>query len=397
MSKRWEHLVFVLIFFGVIAALSVGGLVRPDRSSSALEQRSLAQRPPVWWADLVSGEFGRKAESYLSDQFPARDRWVRYYTALNLRVLGKTAMNGVVVGRDGVLLADLSSNKEFTEAQIAAELDATMAQFEELDGLVRSYGGTLLVVGHPTKSSFLQADYPSGFGFPDDLARIAPRYFAALDAHGIANLDTAAVFDAHRSEKLYYLTDHHWTLRGAYLTYAATMERLGVTPLRESDLDMVTLPNEFVGSLNRKIAMESPKVEKVTLATPKVPIPYTRVQDGKTSSSLFRAHPKGKAIAYGIYDQGDRAEVVIDTDRPALPTLLLVGDSFTNAVETLIWTGFDESRYLDLRHYTKTSLLEYVEKYKPDFVVTLVRDERYLYRNGNGLFTGSAPAADSEE
>jgi len=396
-SERWEQGLYVAIFFGIAVALGVGGLLRADRGSSTLEQRTLAQRPAVAWADLVTGEYGRKVETYLSDQFLGRDTWVRSYAQLNLRGLGKVEMNGVVIGKGGVLLGDLSAHKPLAAAQTATELDATMVQFDRLKAAVDSYGGTLLVVGHPTKNSFLRADYPAGFTFPEDLSRIAPLYFAALKRHSIASVDMAAVFEKHRDEKLYYDTDHHWTLTGAYLTYSSMLESLGVKPLALDELELTTLPNKFVGSFNRKVAMTFPQTEKVTIASPRVPIPYTRTQDGVVSHSLFAPHPAGASVAYGIYDQGDRAEIVIDTNRPELPSLLFVGDSFGNAVETLAWTGFDESRYLDLRHYTAMSLLDYVAKYKPDAVVILVRDERYLYRNGNGLFTGSAPAADSEE
>lgn len=397
MSKRWEQVLYVAILLGIAAALGVGGLLRADRGSSSLEQRTLAKMPALRWSDVVSGAYGRKVETYLSDQFLGRDTWVRSYAQLDLRGLGKVEMNGVVVGTGGVLLGDLSSRKPFTDAQVASELDATMAQFDRLNAAVSSYGGKLLVVGHPTKNSFLRADYPAGFSFPDDLTRIAPLYFAALDRHGIANVDMAAVFEKHRAEKLYYDTDHHWTLTGAYLTYASMLERLGARPLLLSQLDVTTLPNKFVGSFNRKVAMTFPQTEKISIASPRVPIPYTRVQDGVVSHDFFRAHPASASVAYGIYDQGDRAEVVVDTSRPELPSLLLVGDSFTNAVETLAWTGFDESRYLDLRHYTALSLYDYIAKYKPDDVVIMVRDERYLYRLGNGLFSGSTPAADTEE
>lgn len=171
----------------------------------------------------------------------------------------------------------------------------------------------------------------------------------------------------------------------------------GYRPLDASELNEITLPNPFVGSLNRKTGMAFPQTEKVTIATPKVQIPHTRVADRITPHDLFRAHPAGTPVAYGVYDQGDKAEIVIDTNRPRLPSLLLVGDSYANAIETLAWTGFDQSRYLDLRHYTKMSLYEYVATYRPDDVVILVRDERYLYRYGNGLFSGSSAGGGTDE
>ena len=118
-SERWEQGLYVAIFFVIAVALGVGGLLRADRCSSTLEQRTLAQRPAVAWADLVTGEYGRKVETYLSDQFLGRDTWVRSYAQLNLRGLGKVEMNGVVIGKGGVLLGDLSANKPLAAAQTA--------------------------------------------------------------------------------------------------------------------------------------------------------------------------------------------------------------------------------------------------------------------------------------
>jgi len=384
-------------FFGVVAVLAAGGVVQHDRAKSSLEMRTLAQRPSPDWSDLVSGEAGSDLESYLSDQIPGRDRLVRAYSALGLRVLRKVEMNGIIVGKGDVLLASTLTRVAPDDSQIDAGLEKRAAQYRELDTIVRSYGGTFLVVGFPTKGSHLRSEYPTGVEYPDFYSRIAPKYYAALGASGIDSIDVAPVFEQHRDEKLFYRTDHHWTFRGAYLTYAAMLERLGMAPMRMADLNAVTLPNRFVGSYNRKVAMAFPETDRVTIATPTVPVPYTRTQDGVDSPGLFRKYAEGASIAYGIYDQGDHAETVIETHRPELPTLLMVGDSFSNAIETLVWTSFDESRFLDLRHYREGSLFDYVRKYKPDYVVTLVQDERYLALDGNDLYSGPGESVDTEE
>ena len=81
---------------------------------------------------------------------------------------------------------------------------------------------------------------------------------------------------------------------------------------------------------------------------------------------------------------GDIAETVIATNRPELPSILLFGDSFTNAVETFLYTSFDKTRSLDLRHYTGMALTEYVRLYRPEIVVCLRDDANYLTETGNG-------------
>ena len=81
---------------------------------------------------------------------------------------------------------------------------------------------------------------------------------------------------------------------------------------------------------------------------------------------------------------GDIAETVLRTDRPALPSVLIFGDSFTNPVESLAYYSFNELRSIDLRHYTAQSLRDYIDAYRPD-VVLCVRDyQSLLSREYNG-------------
>ena len=70
--------------------------------------------------------------------------------------------------------------------------------------------------------------------------------------------------------------------------------------------------------------------------------------------------------------------------------MLVVGDSFTNALESILYTSFDEMRSLDFRHYTEKSIYAYLDDYHPD-VLLLIRDElSFLLTTGNGaLGTGA--------
>ncbi|MCQ2420183.1 MAG: hypothetical protein MJ118_03520 [Clostridia bacterium] len=70
--------------------------------------------------------------------------------------------------------------------------------------------------------------------------------------------------------------------------------------------------------------------------------------------------------------------------QPALPRVLLVGDSFTNAMECLLYRGCSELRSLDFRHYTEKTLSEYIEEYRPDAVIILRDDISSLEETGNG-------------
>ena len=60
------------------------------------------------------------------------------------------------------------------------------------------------------------------------------------------------------------------------------------------------------------------------------------------------------------------------------------GDSFTNAVECVLYYGFNQMRSLDFRYYTEMSLGEYIETWQPDYVVC-IRDYEQL---ANPTFNG---------
>lgn len=81
---------------------------------------------------------------------------------------------------------------------------------------------------------------------------------------------------------------------------------------------------------------------------------------------------------------GDISETLLDTNSPEFSSIPIYGDSFTNLMETLLYTSFNETRSLDLRGYDFMSLLDYVELYQPE-VVQCIRDyEQLLNLTGNG-------------
>ena len=81
---------------------------------------------------------------------------------------------------------------------------------------------------------------------------------------------------------------------------------------------------------------------------------------------------------------GDVSVTEIVTNRPELPTVLIYGDSFTNAVESLIWYNFDTMYSLDFRHYNKMTLEEFIAEKKPDIVVCIRDYEQLINPTANG-------------
>jgi hypothetical protein len=187
------------------------------------------------------------------------------------------------------------------------------------------------------------------------------------------------------------------TFKGALRTYQTIMDRvntdnsLSLPVLSDADITVKALDNPFLGSRMRKIFNLLPTDEKLEIGILNQEIPFTRTNNGNAVPPSVYNIPDNTwdPVSYTVYMHGDIAETVIETNRPELPNVLIVGDSYTNAVECLLYTSFNEMRSIDLRWYDKESLADYIAGYMPD-VVILLRDYSVLLAlDGNNDWQGT--------
>ena len=91
--------VFLLLIFG----FTVANIIRPQKERSEAENRSLTQRPALEWDSLISGEFAKEYETYLSDQFILRDGWITLRTGIERAAL-KQELSDIYFASDSYLI-----------------------------------------------------------------------------------------------------------------------------------------------------------------------------------------------------------------------------------------------------------------------------------------------------
>ena len=84
----------------------------------------------------------------------------------------------------------------------------------------------------------------------------------------------------------------------------------------------------FLGSRSRKLLGEYPTNDKLYRFTLGTPVPFTREDNGKPVASTVVNENFNNV--YDYYMGGDIGETIIKTNRPGLPRVLVIGDSFTN-------------------------------------------------------------------
>lgn len=394
--KRFSQIILIIMFIGIIFTLPVLTKLQKNEYVSKFENRSLAESPVLTKESLLSGLYFSKWETYISDHIYGRNNWIKNYILLNMVVMGKSKINNIVLGEDGFLLP-FNAYEGNDEVSNAANL-ATMAQrLKELQDRIKQHGGSFYFIGVPGQASIHREKYPSRFqNNSQSLDKSEIQMFENLDKQGIAYINMNKMFRANPESEYYFKTDHHYNFEGAYFTYSEVMKMLQQNntisvdgPVEKSEMNIVTLPNPFGGSRNMQIYYLYPTDEHIQVGYFKNQIPYEKFTNGKLDPKFFfLKEDKNAMINYGVYMGGDLGETVIKTNRERLPNLLVFGDSYTNAIEPLIYANFNETRILDLRHYDKMSLYDYIDEYSPD-VVLMVRDDiNYGNLDGNGNFNG---------
>ena len=86
--KRLSRVLPAAVFFLMVIAGMAAGILQKDKTYSSAENRTLQLFPKFTVKRVLDGKFQKKYETYLSDQFPLRDSWVKLQTAAE-RVFGK--------------------------------------------------------------------------------------------------------------------------------------------------------------------------------------------------------------------------------------------------------------------------------------------------------------------
>ena len=389
--KYVSRILFIGGFLFALFAIPLVTLLKPVEQISIYEQRTLATAPTFSGQGVWDGSYFNEWETVLSDHIALRDTMLKAHTRLDL-LLGRPVVNQMVTTEDKLL-----PFFEFTHWDLSAlseEAKKAAQDYQALNEAIQSYGGYFLYVGLPQHNTYFSSSYPEYLDSRQwQTTVIRTEFSSAMAEASVPFLNMTEQYQAMGNpENYYFKTDHHYSYHGAYAAYQTILEIIhaqtgwDIPVMEKEDLIWETLPNPFLGSSNRKLYGLFPTDDKVEIAYPKTEIPFSRTDNGNpVPAQLYTIPEQEDATAnYTTYMGGDIGETILQTNRPSLKTALIVGDSFTNALETLLWTGFDETRSLDYRHYKGESLIDYVQTYQPD-VVLIVRDESlYLSLEGNG-------------
>ncbi|MHC1695416.1 MAG: DHHW family protein [Eubacteriales bacterium] len=378
-APRALSLVNIVLFLVIIFGLAVAFLTLPDKDFSENENRRLQQFPKFSLSEVVKKNFIGFIDDYYADQFPARPFFVSL-KAGSEGVLWRGENKGILYGKDGWLIQRGDYYDNLTD-----DMDSSYTKKEMYESMeqnvyaVASFENALdnpvLFAPIPRKVDVMSTYYPPHFSSLrhgehfDKLEEI-------ISGTELSSVDLKSALLAHNDEYIFYRTDHHWTMLGAYYSYRAIMEGLGETPLDEVSFTKEVLSDSFYGTSWSKSGAVWVKPDTMELWSTKqsftLDIMGKRVLEGFVDRELLNAKDKYSAYIGGISGgtkirlSGTQSRVKDGEEREKL---LLICDSYGQSLAPFLAQHFDVD-VIDMRYF-KSSMKKYIEDNGVSRVVVL--------------------------
>ena len=337
--------VFSLFFIGLFAL----DMVTPDRSYSELENTTLSQRPALtqFTAKGLNSYFTAYTK-YVKDQVAGRDQWISLQSVVETTLLQKQQNGGILLGKEHMMFPrtyGLLSSEERTLPKNTAALTS----------LCQRYPGKVNVLLAPAASDIYKENVPANAPLLDEDGYL-DQLSAAVQAAGGSFVDVRQTLAAHKSEYIYYRTDHHWTSLGAYYAYCAWR---GIEPSADEWTQEVLCDN-FHGTTWNKVPLPSVPAEEIT-AWYKHKNRRVSYNNGQyETDSIYERKYLSGSDQYAVFLNSNQAQTVIEGSGKS-GKLLLIKDSYGNTFSQFPVEDYAEVHVIDLRFF-KGDVAEYAKE-----------------------------------
>lgn len=406
-----------LILFGLLfAAFAVVFNTFPRSTYSELEKRQLTKFPEFSTEKLLNGTFTSEVSSWFSDSEPFRDHfmWLSMQTKDLIRI--NTGDENVTFHASETIseypedpAPELPEEKPAPENleepynyenHVTADENAKIANAgiiivgsgDKVRALM-AYGGSANgCTGYAEAANLYKDTFPSvniycmviptaaEFYCPDKVKNRTRPQRPTIDnvirhlAPGVKPVDIYETLGEHADEDIYLRTDHHWAPLGAFYAAQKFAEVAGVPfrPLSDYDRKVV---HGYVGSMygySQDISVKNAPEDFVyyvprdvtyttTYTDYTIDENYRVIGMGRPHKGVFFHRFKdGSGAAYCTFMGSDTRITRVETSTHNARRVLILKDSFGNAIPGYLFHSFEQVHVIDSRYFTK-NMVEYVK------------------------------------
>ena len=332
------------LFLGLILILLGAGLARTVLSPKEIntyENRYAEQIAPLTVEGWLKGSFQDSVDAALSDQVQLSEVYKRTYYRAATQFLWSAASPILPNVQDRYV--NVAGTLLFNGHIVYAPRPLSVAA-EGLDGRADNFNQYF--AAHPDIDFYvyyIERDIDLDFETGQSVG--AREYFLnqlELPDHRIGYLPINSFEEFHDR---FLLTDHHWNCVGSYQGYT---EALKLLLPEETPLEPLGETVE-VGTLygSRSLGLTSNFSEPFYAYR----FDFPEMDPNYGKQAAFLAGEGNERLTYGAFYGHDDGEAILSTSRPERENLLILGESYDNAVVKLLASHFNNTYAVDLRNY----------------------------------------------
>lgn len=391
MFNKIISVLFTATFLLITFVMGIGTLLAPDRKISEAENRTLQTFPIFSPTSLLTGQFFKQLNAYTSDQLIGRDEFVKTYEEQQLLTVNRaTVVNDIVVVDQQWLL------QKPADRLYKTPMDKALEGIQKMKGIVAPHRTEIHYVSLPFPILTLRHLYPSYLQFREPMQNKDYFLTELRKDKTIKVIDVAEPFAAipeKQRETMYFYTDHHWNMNGAFLGYQSIIREVSNTsaifrdaPLTENEMNKQQLSKgPFIGSWNRQLNnLIDASADRPWVYKPKGGFTFDQIQvwttEGKVYDRLENIY--GAGIKYPPYQYSS----IYAYDHPKMELVnkkasnrlhvLIFKDSYTNTIFPFIAQHFYKTTIIDLRYY-KENLEQYLQDHPYNMILMLYNDSNF--------------------
>ncbi len=200
-------------------------------------------------------------------------------------------------------------------------------------------------------------------GYEGSISRTADCFGGVRDGlENVQYVDVLGALNKHTDEYIYAKTDHHWMALGAYYAAEALCKEAGVA-FDTLDSFSTKYFDGFLGSIVTGYDVEELRKYPETFTWYEPTREYTAYYYNQTYGFKFEGSLFSNAETYSKFIHGDSYVLRVETGVKNGRKLLVVKDSFGNALAPFLLAGFEEVYVVDYRKFN-CNVLDFIEEHE---------------------------------
>lgn len=341
-----------LFAVGILAALLAAMVlaVWKPKAVNYYENRPAAMLPVFSGAEVVSGEYQTQLEAALHDQLPASQGLEEHYqSGMNALIFRAIAAQSAVRPDAYYKFRDLMLyHGDIVYAPVFPEplLGEISRKAENMNTLLAAHPELDFYVFYIEKDTDMDFEANAPTGFSDEMLS---RLWLPEDHKAVFPVRSFSDFRTR-----FFRTDHHWNCVGSYEGYTRLLALLGKTdPIEPEGTERIA--NTFCGSKAitsgaSEYFSEPFDVYRFTFPSMTVSMNGEAAPDYGRQGQPWDEDAAGP-VSYSGYYGDDHGEVILQTENTGAGKLLVLGESFDNAILKLLAAHYETLCAVDLRSF----------------------------------------------